>query len=70
MIQFNDFDRDGMIDLLFYHDKELHIHFNLLKQKSFNTFSIKDTGESLCYRNNETSFDQTIFADINEMSTS
>jgi len=69
LIQFNDFDRDGMLDLLFYHENEIHIHFNLLIPKSFNTYSIKDSGESLCYRSNETAVGLPIFADINEMSS-
>lgn len=68
LIQFNDYDRDGMMDLLFYHDKGLQIHFNLLKPQTFNSFSINDSGESLCYRNNETKPEGPIFADVTKMS--
>lgn len=56
-----------MIDLLFYHNAELHLHFNLLKPKPFNTFSINDQGQSLCYLNNITFGDKTIFGDVSKM---
>ena len=66
LIQFVDMDQDGMLDMMFYHKGAVYIHYNLHKSKAFNFYSIKDGGESLCFKSNETSI-ESIFANISEM---
>jgi len=58
-----------MIDLMFYHNKEIHVHYNKHLPKRFNEFSINDIGEGLCFMQNETS-NATIFGHIGEMTES
>ena len=52
LIQFVDMDRDGMLDLMFYHKGAVHIHYNQHLIKIFNKYSLNDYGESLCFSQN------------------
>lgn len=66
MIQFADMDRDGMIDMLFYSNKSIHVHYNQHNHQVFDEYSITDVGETLCQDNSKTQ-NKPIFDDVNNL---
>jgi hypothetical protein len=50
LLQFSDIDGDGMTDAIYYHQNSIIVLYNQLKAKVFNSYTLKDTGESLCFK--------------------
>lgn len=51
-IEFVDVDRDGMLDMYFYHDGKIYVYYNQLPRKHYSS----GLGESyLCFKENEAS---------------
>ena len=50
LVEFVDIDRDGMLDLFFYHDGKIYVYYNLLPRRAY---SGGLTASYLCYREDE-----------------
>ena len=50
LVEFVDIDRDGMLDLFFYHEGKIYVYYNLLPRRAY---SGGLTASYLCFREDE-----------------
>ena len=64
LVEFVDIDRDGMLDMFFYHKGKIYVYYNQLPRKPYSS----GLGESyLCYKENEAST-SAVFYDYDALS--